>query len=193
MAQSDHPGHIRKLRSRDREAFRDHLLRLDPETRRSRFAMATNDDFIRRYAETSFKSDSIIHGCFVEGTLRGVGELRMLDVVHHDAEAAFSVEGLWQGTGIGSELMAHTLLTARNRGISRVYMSCLGSNRSMQRLARSHGAELEFDAGEVIGLVLPAQPSPSSLVREAVADSTEWATAVFDMQRRMLGVGAARS
>jgi hypothetical protein len=65
-------------------------------------------------------------------------------------------------------------------------MNCLASNRSMQKMARAAGAELEFEAGDVIGLVLPPHASPSSLVREVVLDSEGWATAVFDMQRRFL-------
>ena len=68
---------------------------------------------------------TIIHGYFIEGILRGVGELRSTDASSHHAEAAFSVEADWQRAGIGSELMQHTLLTARNRGIAKVFMNCL--------------------------------------------------------------------
>jgi GNAT superfamily N-acetyltransferase len=179
-------GHIRKLWPADQAAFRDHLLRLDFETRRKRFAMAATDEFIERYAATCFQLDSIIHGYFCDGKLRGVGELRLLDVASKQAEAAFSVEADWQNAGIGSELMQHTLLTARNRGISKVYMNCLASNRSMQKMARAAGAELEFEAGEVVGLILPPHASPTSLAREVVWDTEGWATAIFDMQRRFL-------
>jgi GNAT superfamily N-acetyltransferase len=186
MAKFAPKGHIRKLWPTDKIAFRDHLLRLDFEIRRKRFAMAATDDFIERYAATCFQLDSIIHGYFVDGTLRGVGELRLLEPASGQAEAAFSVEADWQGAGVGSELMEHTLLTARNRGISKVYMNCLASNRSMQRMARAAGAELEFEAGEVVGLVLPPHASPTSLVREVVWDSEGWATAVLDLQQRFL-------
>jgi GNAT superfamily N-acetyltransferase len=186
MATSAPKGHIRKLWATDKVAFRDHLLRLDFDIRRKRFAMAATDEFIDRYAATCFQLDSIIHGYFVDGVLRGVGELRLLDASSKHAEAAFSVEAEWQGAGVGSELMQHTLLTARNRGISKVYMNCLASNRSMQRMARAAGAELEFEAGEVVGLVLPPHASPTSLVREVVWDSEGWATAVLDLQQRFL-------
>jgi len=186
MASIAPKGHIRKLWPTDKAIFCDHLLRLDFDTRRNRFAMAATDDFIERYAATCFDMDSIIHGYFVAGTLRGVGEVRLLDATSKQAEAAFSVEADWQGAGAGTELMQHTLLTARNRGVEKVYMNCLASNRSMQRMAKAAGAELEFEAGEVVGLVLPPHASPTSLVREVVWDSEGWATAVFDMQRRFL-------
>jgi hypothetical protein len=82
--------------------------------------------------------------------------------------------------------MRHTILSARNRGVDKVYMNCLASNRSMQRMARAAGAELEFEAGEVVGLVLPPHASPTSLAREVLLDSEGWATAVLDIQRRLI-------
>lgn len=181
-------GHIRKLWQADKPAFLAHLLRLDFETRRRRFAMAASDAFIERYVDTCFHLDSLVHGYFEDGALRGVGELRFLDTSTTMAEAAFSVETDWQGQGVGTQLMEHTLLTARNRGIAKIYMNCLASNRSMQKMARSAGAELEFEAGEVVGLLLPPHASTASYVREAVLDSEGWATAIFDLQRRFVKV-----
>jgi hypothetical protein len=60
------------------QMFREHLLRLDPETRRNRFAMAASDAFMVRYAETSFALDAVLFG-YVEGaTLRAAAELRII-------------------------------------------------------------------------------------------------------------------
>ena len=71
-------GTVRKLWLADRGAFRDHLLRLDPISRHQRFAMGASDDFVIRYAETSFNLDTLIHGWFVNDRLVGAGELRGL-------------------------------------------------------------------------------------------------------------------
>jgi len=179
-------GSIRKLWKADLPAFRDHLLRLDPNTRRNRFGMSAGDDFINGYAKTGFSLDTVIHGVFVDGRLIGVGELRRIGDGRRQAEAAFSIETDHQGRGLGSRLMEAVMLTARNRGIRRLYMNCLASNRPMQRLARRHGAELEYEAGDVIGLVLPNIPTPASLLREAVGDGFGWATAVMELQRGSL-------
>lgn len=188
---SDHSdgGSIRKLWAADVPAFRDHLLRLDPPTRRNRFGMATGDAFITRYAESSFDFDTLIHGAFVDGRLVGVGELRMVGTSRTDAEAAFSVEREFQGRGFGSRLMKAVVLAARNRRIRRVYMNCLASNAQMQRLALRAGAELEYDGGDVVGLVVPETPSPASYLREAVGDGYGWATAVVELQRRSMIAG----
>ena len=44
---------IRKLWPGDFAAFRRHLKRLDPESRKLRFGMAVNDDFLAAYADTA--------------------------------------------------------------------------------------------------------------------------------------------
>ena len=42
-----------------------------PTAGRNRFAGAVSDEFVRDYAELSFGIDALIHGFFVDGTLRG--------------------------------------------------------------------------------------------------------------------------
>src|ERR1700680_886135 len=69
-------GVIRKLWITERHLFRDHLLRLDARSRRHRFGGAVSDQFLRDYAELAFSIDTIMHGFFVDGTLRGAAELR---------------------------------------------------------------------------------------------------------------------
>ena len=117
MTEITRDGSIRKLWMADSAAFRDHLLRLDAETRQRRFGMDASDDFVQRYAETSFWLETLIHGVFVGGAIVGVGELRTLGTSRSEAEAAFSVETEWQGRGFGARLMDSVLLAARNRRI----------------------------------------------------------------------------
>src|SRR5262245_10469555 len=61
-------GLIRKLWISEADQYRDHLLRLDPTSRRNRFAGAVSDQFVRDYADLSFGIDALIHGFFVDGT-----------------------------------------------------------------------------------------------------------------------------
>jgi len=60
-------GLIRKLWIAEADLYRDHLLRLDSQSRRSRFAGAVSDQFLTKYAELAFSIDAIIHGFFVDG------------------------------------------------------------------------------------------------------------------------------
>src|SRR3979409_1130950 len=71
-----HGSLIRKLWIGEAETYRDHLLRLDADSRRNRFAGTVSDDFVRNYADLSFGIDAVIHGFFVDGALRGAAELR---------------------------------------------------------------------------------------------------------------------
>jgi GNAT superfamily N-acetyltransferase len=180
-------GVIRKLWIDRAGPYRDHLLRLDSESRRNRFGGAVSDDFIRNYIELSLGLDVVMHGFFVDGTLRGVAELRPLGTEFaREAEAAFSIETPWQSHGVGSALLERTLLAARNRGIKLMHMACLANNRRMIDLARKFAAELTFDFGSVVGEVEAAHPTPMSVWRELVADSHGFATAMLDVQTRML-------
>ena len=180
-------GVIRKLWIGEADHYRDHLLRLDIDSRHSRFGGAVADEFIRNYVTTTFGLNAVVHGFFVEGMLRGAGELRPLGPTFaREAEAAFSIEAAWQSHGIGSALLGRTLLAARNRGIKTLHMACLANNRRMQELARKFAAELSFDFGGVVGEVAAARPTPLSVLREFVFDGHGFATAVLEVQSRLL-------
>jgi GNAT superfamily N-acetyltransferase len=182
-------GVIRKLWSADAAIYRDHLLRLDPVSRRSRFGGAVSDHFIANYVGVSLGLDAVIHGFFVDGILRGAAELRPLGTFANEAEAAFSIERPWQSHGVGTALLSRTLLTARNRGFKLLHMACLADNRRMQQLALKFDAELTFDFGSVVGEVEAAHPTPLSVMREFVVDSTGFATAMLDVQSRLIRPG----
>lgn len=180
-------GTIRKIWIDRSGPYRDHLLRLDPASRRNRFGGAVSDEFILNYVELSLGLDAVIHGFFVDGMLRGVAELRPLGKTFSDeAEAAFSIEKDWQSHGVGTALLERTLLAARNRGVKLMHMACLANNRRMVDLAKKFDAELKFDFGSVVGEVEAPHPTPMSVLREFVADSHGFATAMLDVQARML-------
>jgi GNAT superfamily N-acetyltransferase len=185
---ADEPrGTIRKLWIGEASALRDHLLRLDPESRRNRFGSPVNAHFIGRYAARSISPDSIVHGFFADGVLRAAAELRSYGKPFpSDAEAALSVEREWQNQGVGSVLLEHTILAAQNRGIRTIRLNCLIDNRAMQSIAKKYEAALRFRADEIVGELANPAPTPLSLVREFVADSHGMATTILDLQSRLL-------
>ncbi|GAC1336356.1 MAG: GNAT family N-acetyltransferase [Beijerinckiaceae bacterium] len=182
--QAIHGGYIRKLWPSDEEAFRDHLLRLDMESRHDRFAMGVSDDFLRDYAERCFRLKGSIFGYFADGELRGAGEFRMVGDDHGAAEAAFSVEHDWRRRGVGKALMERIVRAARNARVETLYMSCLATNRAMQNLARHFEADLRFETDEVTGKMVGRAPTAASLWKEIVDDAASYATAMVDLQRR---------
>jgi GNAT superfamily N-acetyltransferase len=179
-------GSIRKLWVGETNAYRDHLLRLDHDSRYRRFSGVVSDDYIARHAATAKDIGVVVHGFFVDGELRGAAELRQNgSLFAHEAEAAFSIEQPWQSHGVGTELLERTLLSARNRGVKLLRMDCLADNRRMQQLARKFDADLKFDFGSVIGEVDPPRSTILSLMREAAADSHGVAAAMFEAQSRL--------
>jgi GNAT superfamily N-acetyltransferase len=183
-------GIIRKLWANETDSYRDHLLRLDADSRYRRFSGTVSNEFIARHAATAGEIGVVVHAFFVEGVLRGVAELRrngagLGALFAHEGEAAFSIEQPWQSHGVGTVLLERTLLSARNRGITSLQMQCLANNQRMQQLARKFAAELSFDFGGVVGEVDPPRSTPLSLMREAMADNYGIATAVFEAQSRL--------
>ena len=65
-------GSIRKLWPADAALFREHLLRLDKESRRLRFAHAVSDAFIEAYARRMGDFGSIVFAHFRDGRVRGI-------------------------------------------------------------------------------------------------------------------------
>jgi RimJ/RimL family protein N-acetyltransferase len=178
-------GKIRKLWPSETTQFRDHLLRLDRDNRRLRFAHGVSDAFIEDYASRMCDMGSIVYAYILDGQVRGAAELRKLsDVWGQEAEAAFSVERPYQDQGIGSDLMGRVIRAARNRGVQRLFMSCLAENQKMQALARRHEADLRFELGEVVGEIMPTGADYLSMLAEAVEDRVDYMLAVLDLRGR---------
>jgi GNAT superfamily N-acetyltransferase len=180
-------GIIRRLWPTETDKFRDHLLRLDKDSRRLRFAHSVSDAFVEDYASRMSEYGSLVYGHVVDGKVRGAAELRRLgDGWGEEAEAAFSVEKAYQDNGVGSDLMGRVVRAARNRRVRRLYMSCLAENAKMQVIAKKHEAVLRFEYGEVIGEILPETPDYFSMVAEAAEDRVGFMIAVLDLQSRLV-------
>lgn len=195
-----HTHVVRRLYRPDLPAFGAHLIRLDPETRYDRFGLQVSDDYLRHYAELCFAPSALTYGWFEDGVIRGAAELRVVDgaedAARRDGEAAFSVERDWRRRGIGSELMGHVVLAARNRRIGKLTIFCLRRNRAMLALARKFEADLAFDLTDVTGRLTSRPPDALSLWREAVDNALDLGSAVADYQGRLIRAatgGAPRS
>lgn len=179
-------GVFRKLWPSESACFRNHLLRLDKNSRRMRFAHGVSDAFIEEYAARMSAMGSVVFAFIADGDVRAAAELRKLgDTWGREAEAAFSVENAYQDRGIGTELMGRVIRTARNRGVQLLYMSCLAENAKMQAIARKYDAELRFEYGEVVGEIVPDNANYFSILAEAVEDRVGFMLAVLDLQTRL--------
>lgn len=185
-----HTHAVRRLYRPDRSLFRAHLIRLDPKTRYDRFGLHVSDEYLTNYAELCFAPGAITYGYFEDGVIRGAAELRIFstDAEPHrtDAEAAFSVERSWRRQGIGTQLMSHIVLAARNRRISVLTVFCLGHNQAMLALARKFETDLKFEFNDVTGHLVANPPNALSLWRELVDNTLDLGSAALDYQGRMI-------
>lgn len=175
----------RKLLRRELDLYREHLLRLDDEARRRRFAHSVSDGFIESYVGRASDAGTIIFGYFDDGELRGVGELKCEHSVScKTAEAAFSVESPYLNRGIATELMGHIIRSARNRGVHHLVLNCLIENAKMRAIAVKYDADLRIEDGAVIADIVPKSSDYLSRATEAFDDRIGIFLAVLDLQSR---------
>ena len=163
-----------------------HLLRLDSASRRLRFGNSVNDGFIARYAQTSLDIDGVVLGLFVAGEVRGVAELRYTSRDGDQAEIAFSIEPAFQGAGHGSHLFGRIVDAARNRGVKRLWLTCLTENRRILAIARKHGAKITMFGSEATAELSEQHPGNASLSREWAEESNARVKAMIDRRQRQL-------
>jgi GNAT superfamily N-acetyltransferase len=171
----------RKLLPTEIRLFQDHLLRLSPDDRASRFAGSLSDIAVAAYARRFDWLTGALLGCFVDGMLRGAAEVRWLDPgIGWRAELAVTVEEKWQDEQIGTELLRRSIALARNRGLKSLYMVCLTDNRRMQAIARKFEGELVFAESQVEADIVLPFPTQLTLLAEAMGDSVAFASAWWE-------------
>jgi GNAT superfamily N-acetyltransferase len=178
-------GHVRTLRQQEElPQLRDHLLRLDPQSRHDRFHGFLDDDFIERYAAKCADDGTVIIAYIEDGVVRGAAELHPPDQSpDSQAETAFSVETRVRRQGVGSILFRKLIAEARSKGYHSLRITTGAQNQPMRALANKFGAHLTFRHGESSGSIdLKQQPQPEP-AKLAIAAPAEAARAIVDFNR----------
>lgn len=168
----------RKLTAGDARRFGEHMVRLEADDRRSRFAGTVSDREIHRYCASLDWSQSIIVGFFDEGAIRAAVELRLAPD-GRSAEAAFSVERGFQGKGIGTALMRRIVTVAQNLGIEKLAVFCLPENWRMRALLARFDAQSEVSIEEVSSSIRLRRADALSLAQETIDDSSGYLPVLF--------------
>jgi RimJ/RimL family protein N-acetyltransferase len=153
-------GVVRQLRPSDLPRFRDHLLRLDKESRHDRFNGVTNDAYVSAYAERCFHDGTTVIGYVEDGKVLGAAELHERpDLPEPTGEIAFSVEREIQHRGIGSALFERLIMNARGLGYEKLRVTTHSDNLAMKALARKFDAHLSFENLETVGIIDLGKPA----------------------------------
>lgn len=156
---------VRKLAPFEYYRYRDHLKKLDDDSRYLRFGFRAKDPTIDDIC-TRVEKDYNKH------TLFGVenSKLELIGVAHvalgNPTELAFSVLKEYQGQGIGSKLVRRSIQFCRNFNIKEVCMVCLSTNHIVRHLCLKHGLRLTTVDGETLAHFQLDPPNFASIANE---------------------------
>src|SRR4249920_1347866 len=181
---------VRTLRQHEElPLLRDHLLRLDRESRHDRFHGLIDDSFIERYAEKCANDGTIVIAFFENGEVRGAAELHPPDQSPDSLpEIAFSVESSVRRRGVGSILFRKLITEARAKGYKSLRITTGAQNDAMRALANKFGAHLTFRYGESTGNIDLAKQSQPEAVPSAMATTIDAARAITNINRAYWGM-----
>lgn len=145
-------GGVRALTPAEMPLLKEHLLRLDQDSRHDRFNGVADDAYVTRYADRCVTDGTLVFAYVESGRVRAAAELHPFN--GDDApEVAFSVERPYRGKGLGSVLFTRLIAEARRRGFTALRVTTGSDNDAMRGLARKFGARLSFYQGESTGLI----------------------------------------
>jgi GNAT superfamily N-acetyltransferase len=180
-------GYVRTLSQHEElPLLRDHLLRLDGESRHDRFNGYMDDSFIEGYAARCAADGTIIVAYMENGIVRGAAELHPPEQSDDSLpEIAFSVEALLRRRGVGSVLFERLIAEARWKGYRTLRVTTGAQNQAMRALAHKYGADLVFRHGESTGTIEVHQLPQDELARLAIDAPLNAARAVMQVQRSL--------
>jgi hypothetical protein len=178
-------GVIRTLRQQEElPLLREHLLRLDRESRHDRFHGFMDDSFVEHYAEKCADDGTLIIAYLEDGVVRGAAELHPPETSPDLLpEIAFSVEASLRRQGVGSLLFRELIEEARAKGYRFLRITTGAQNDAMRALANKFGAHLTFRYGESTGTIDVKEQPRSELARPAIVTPVDAARAVLHFNR----------
>jgi GNAT superfamily N-acetyltransferase len=178
-------GYVRTLsQNEELPLLRDHLLRLDPDSRHDRFNGFLDDAFIERYAAKCAADGTIIVAYLENGMVRGAAELHPPEQSDDGLpEIAFSVESCLRRRGVGSLLFERVISEARWKGYRRLRVTTGAQNHAMRALAAKFGADLTFQHGESTGTIELGPQSHDELAKFAIDAPLAAMRALFQLNR----------
>lgn len=184
-------GTVRTLSAKELPLLREHLLRLDPQSRHDRFNGFIDSGFIVRYAAKCVNDGTIVVAYVEDGIVRGAAELHQADLSPSSLpEIAFSVESCVRRKGVGSLLFAKLIEKARALNYQKLRITTGAQNDAMRALAHKFGANLTFRHGESTGSIDLRKPTPEAdsgvatpvdALRAWMGMNRAWWTAVMKM------------
>ena len=177
-------GSIRTLTAREMPLLREHLLRLDPQSRRDRFNGAADESFVESYAARCLADGTVVIAYVEDDKVLGAAELHQPDTSADGMpEIAFSVERSVRRKGVGSILFRRLIAEAEGRGYPSLRITTGYGNEAMRGLAQKFGAHLTFRHGESTGSIDLTQQNQAESTKPSGSAFAETARAAMNFNR----------
>jgi GNAT superfamily N-acetyltransferase len=158
---------VRRLLDYEYSKYREHLKKLDDNSRHLRFGLLIKDESIDQLCN-GIEADREHHILFgIENKdleLVAVGHIALDDRM----ELAFSVLKEYQGQGMGSDLMKRCIQWCRTHAILEGMMVCLSHNSVIKHLCTKYGIHMTSEHGETLADIHLDPAEPGTYLEEAV-------------------------
>jgi GNAT superfamily N-acetyltransferase len=176
---------VRTLGQRHAPRVLAHLLALSDADRVLRFGYLASDEGIRHYAAQLDYDGDQIFGVFNR-------KLVLVALVHlafgaagrvpgGAAEFGISILPKQRGQGLGALLFDHAITHARNRGVGSLLIHLARDNAPMLAIVRRAGAQVSFEAGEVLAQL----PLPADTLGSHIQEMLEHQAAELDYRLKL--------
>lgn len=156
---------IEKQKSNKLKEYSNHLKRLSQQDRYTRFGSSIRNDGIDNFILSilyNLEKHHIFAAIEADNIL---GYVHLAQIKDSAWELAISVDGEYQGRGVGNKLMTYAISWAKTQGIESMFMHCITDNKKIQHLASKHGLKtIERDGADITSMVkLPASSKLDNL------------------------------
>jgi GNAT superfamily N-acetyltransferase len=144
---------IRALRPDDREGMRKAVERMSEESVMLRFFAPRrefSDKEVSSFIDIDFERHvALVATLTVDGRPLIVGGSRYIVTEPGVGEIAFAIDDAWQHHGLGSLLLKHLVIIARDRGLKQFVADVLPENTAMLGMLRKSGLDVSttYDYG----------------------------------------------
>lgn len=179
---------LKRLTNIHKQEVLNHFLRLDSQSRASRFFCSTSDENMKIYVDKiDFKNG--IFGIFNENLdIIGLGECVFFKQNNKmTAEVAFTVEKKYQGNGLGNKLMKRVVQYANSRNVHELHMYCIKTNQAILHLAKKYQLVPQYDGTEISGVVKTPDILPFfSTINEQFEDNVATFELAMNFQNKII-------
>lgn len=158
---------VRRMLTHEYSKYREHLKKLDANSRHLRFGIMLSDEAIDLVCD-KIENDRDHHILFCIENL----DLEIVAVGHialgTKMELAFSVLKEYQGQGMGSALIRRCIQWCRTHGILDGMMVCLSHNTVIKHLCSKHHIKMTTEHGETLAEIHLDPAQPETFIEEAL-------------------------